>query len=710
MAIAAANYLATRLTDHYPVLYTGAHGRVAHECIVDLRPITRASGVTVDDVAKRLIDYGFHAPTMSFPVAGTLMIEPTESEDLRELDRFCDAMIAIRAEIRRVEAGEWSIEESPLRNAPHTAEDVTGDWDRPVRTPARHLPGGRVARQQVLPARVADRLGVRRPQPRVLVRTARGIRPVGSRAVGENDQQRHDPLGDVINLFAAPIAGGIRSIEQFRHGIDELFRTIDNLNNTLETINEAAARVNRFMSDVEEPVRAILPQLTRTVQAADELMEVVSGPARRITPNLVQIVDTLGSPAFTTLPTQLGEFMRVMGDVSRRLGPLAQFAESAGGMFGFRIPGSSRSPQPTHAPAPLPLASAPELSAAISTSRSADAEEDDSPEDDSAEDEPRRRRQEDDGARRRPRARHRPRRSGRRRSAESASDEGRRDDLTGHPVAAHVDRHLVTDRHVGRHEPERDAVLEHRRVVPRCHLTDGRAIDEDRVAGPRGATARRRDADEAAVDAALAFRDERVASGEIALVPRDHPAQPGLQRRDAGTELVTVQRQRGFEPQRVASTEPGGHGAGGDESVPERSGDIGRNRDLDAILAGVAGAGDDARGRRATCTGATRNRPTCGRLRPERSRRVVRAVGPWTAITARSCVVSRPPITARTRSVLEAFGITSNTAVSPPLDGCHHTMMSSSTDASASSRRWVYWARPGPIFDRSFVKARWSTS
>jgi glycine dehydrogenase len=131
VAIAAANYVAVRLADHYPVLYTGAHGRVAHECIVDLRPITRGSGVTVDDVAKRLIDFGIHAPTTSFPVAGTLMIEPTESEDLRELDRFCDAMIAIRDEIRRVEAGEWSIDESPLRHAPHTAEDVTGDWDRP---------------------------------------------------------------------------------------------------------------------------------------------------------------------------------------------------------------------------------------------------------------------------------------------------------------------------------------------------------------------------------------------------------------------------------------------------------------------------------------------------------------------------------------------------------------------------------------------------
>jgi ABC-type transporter Mla subunit MlaD len=174
--------------------------------------------------------------------------------------------------------------------------------------------------------------------------------------VGDNSQQqRHDPLGDVINLIAAPIAGGIRSVEQFRRGIDELFRTIDNLNSTLETINEAAARVNRFMSDVEEPIRAILPQLTRTVKAADELMEVVSGPARRVVPSLVQIADTLGSPAFTTLPTQLGEFVKVMADVSRRLGPLTQFAESAGGMFGFRLPGSSRASEPRD-PAPPPPA------------------------------------------------------------------------------------------------------------------------------------------------------------------------------------------------------------------------------------------------------------------------------------------------------------------------------------------------------------------
>ena len=131
VAILSANYVATRLDDHFPVLYTGAAGRVGHECIVDLRAITRTTGVTVDDVAKRLMDYGFHAPTMSFPVAGTLMIEPTESETLAELDRFCDAMIAIRREIEQLAGGDWPLAASPLRLAPHTAEELLGDWERP---------------------------------------------------------------------------------------------------------------------------------------------------------------------------------------------------------------------------------------------------------------------------------------------------------------------------------------------------------------------------------------------------------------------------------------------------------------------------------------------------------------------------------------------------------------------------------------------------
>ncbi len=141
VAVLSANYIARRLAEHYPVLYTGRGGLVAHECILDLRAITRSTGVTVDDVAKRLMDYGFHAPTMSFPVAGTLMIEPTESEDLTEIDRFCDAMIAIRQEIGRIESGALPREDNPLRNAPHTAAMVAGAWGHPYSRIEAAFPG-----------------------------------------------------------------------------------------------------------------------------------------------------------------------------------------------------------------------------------------------------------------------------------------------------------------------------------------------------------------------------------------------------------------------------------------------------------------------------------------------------------------------------------------------------------------------------------------
>jgi glycine dehydrogenase len=131
-AVLSANYVAARLSEHFPVLYSGDNGLVAHECIIDIRPLTASTGVSVDDVAKRLIDYGFHAPTMSFPVAGTLMVEPTESEDLAEIDRFIDAMISIKGEAMRVAAGEWPADDNPLRNAPHTAQSVVeGEWTHP---------------------------------------------------------------------------------------------------------------------------------------------------------------------------------------------------------------------------------------------------------------------------------------------------------------------------------------------------------------------------------------------------------------------------------------------------------------------------------------------------------------------------------------------------------------------------------------------------
>ncbi|HYP94849.1 MAG TPA: aminomethyl-transferring glycine dehydrogenase [Mycobacterium sp.] len=151
-AIASANYIARRLDEYYPVLYTGENGMVAHECILDLRGITKGTGVTVDDVAKRLADYGFHAPTMSFPVAGTLMVEPTESESLAEVDAFCDAMIAIRGEIDKVAARLWPIDDNPLRGAPHTAECLlVADWDHPYTREQAAYPLGKGFRPKVWP-------------------------------------------------------------------------------------------------------------------------------------------------------------------------------------------------------------------------------------------------------------------------------------------------------------------------------------------------------------------------------------------------------------------------------------------------------------------------------------------------------------------------------------------------------------------------------
>ncbi|MGB3483451.1 MAG: aminomethyl-transferring glycine dehydrogenase [Mycobacterium sp.] len=151
-AIASANYIARRLDEYYPVLYTGENGMVAHECILDLRGITKATGVTVDDVAKRLADYGFHAPTMSFPVSGTLMVEPTESENLAEVDAFCEAMIAIRGEIDKVGSGQWSVEDNPLRNAPHTAGCLLVDkWEHPYTREEAAYPLGKSYRPKVWP-------------------------------------------------------------------------------------------------------------------------------------------------------------------------------------------------------------------------------------------------------------------------------------------------------------------------------------------------------------------------------------------------------------------------------------------------------------------------------------------------------------------------------------------------------------------------------
>jgi hypothetical protein len=153
-------------------------------------------------------------------------------------------------------------------------------------------------------------------------------------------EDRSDPLADLFALFAAPLSGTVRSLEQFRKGVDEFLRGVENFNRTMENLNQTSERINNLLADVEEPIRAAIPQVTRTVKAADDMMQVVSGPAMAVAPGLNRLAETLNTPGFAQLPNQIGQFSDLLGEVSRRLGPLAQFAESAGGLFGgFRMPG-----------------------------------------------------------------------------------------------------------------------------------------------------------------------------------------------------------------------------------------------------------------------------------------------------------------------------------------------------------------------------------
>ena len=176
-ALLAANYIAARLNEYFPVLYTGEGGLVAHECILDLRELTAKTGVTAEDVAKRLIDYGFHAPTLAFPVAGTLMVEPTESEDLGEIDRFITAMIAIRAEIDQVAHGDFTVENSPLRNAPHTASAVIStDWAREYPREQAVFPVHTLKQDKYFPPVGRIDGAARGPQPDLLLPAPRSIR------------------------------------------------------------------------------------------------------------------------------------------------------------------------------------------------------------------------------------------------------------------------------------------------------------------------------------------------------------------------------------------------------------------------------------------------------------------------------------------------------------------------------------------------------
>jgi len=166
-----------------------------------------------------------------------------------------------------------------------------------------------------------------------------------------------DPLADVLTLLATPISSTVRSVEQFRKGVDEFLRGVENFNKTMENLNETAERINGLLEEFEPPIRAALPQVTRAVQNADEMMQVVSGPAMALAPSLRQFSDMMSTPAVQQLPAQLALFNDVMGEMMNRMGPLAQFAESAGGMFGFRRPGSqtrAATPAPARVPEPEP--------------------------------------------------------------------------------------------------------------------------------------------------------------------------------------------------------------------------------------------------------------------------------------------------------------------------------------------------------------------
>ena len=256
VAVLNANYVAARLREHYPVLYSGHDGLVAHECILDLRGITKDTGVSVDDVAKRLIDYGFHAPTMSFPVAGTLMVEPTESEDKGELDRFCDAMIAIRGEIDEVGSGAVGANESVLRGAPHTAQALAGEWDHPYDRTRGRLPRGRRPHGEVLAPGAAHRRRLRRPPPGLLVPVAGGVRGL-SRRLGRRATHPHldgAAAGALVHDGLVRDAGAqVGDVADDAHGAAALAQPVEHGEHLLEAVvvEAAEALVDEQRAEVE---------------------------------------------------------------------------------------------------------------------------------------------------------------------------------------------------------------------------------------------------------------------------------------------------------------------------------------------------------------------------------------------------------------------------------------------------------------------------
>ena len=323
---------------------------------------------------------------------------------------------------------------------------------------------------------------------------------------------RTDPLSDLIAIAAGPIAAVIRSFDQLRRGSEELMRGVENFNTTMATLNETAARVNRLLNDLEEPIHTMIPQITRTVRMANEFSERLAGPIEQVAPGLARLAKTLNAPIITTFPTDLGYFVDAINELVRRMAPLGQIAESAGGLFGLRIPGMTR---PTVAPAGAPAVQPVRAPTAVRVVRTP--------------------------AKKRAPAKKAPAKKKTPAKKQAAGAQafgalmrgqwrtnGVSHDAARQRGAAHVDADGGAGAALGWHEAEGDPMAEHRREVAARDLADHLALDCDGAFGARRATTLGGDPHEVTVHAALALAEQRGTAAERLLPPRHHPAEPGL--------------------------------------------------------------------------------------------------------------------------------------------------------------------------------------
>ena len=474
----------------------------------------------------------------------------------------------------------------------------------------------------------------------------------------------------------------IRSFDQLRRGSDELFKGLENFNRTMQNLNDTAERVNALLNEFEEPVRAVLPQVLATARLAEDLATRVSGPIDQLVPGLTRLADTLSSPVFTSLPTDLSGFVDAINDLVRRLAPLGQIAESAGGLFGLRIPGVSRR---SATPPPM-LESVHRTGAEGRAGEEGGAEEDGAEEVDCEE-------VGEQAAPRKATAR-RPRHA-RRGDVAQRLTKGVATTEAGSSVPRTSIRPSAPTSIVGGTNPRAmpwPSVGEKLPDVTAPTTAPSTRIGHPARGGRRPSTAM---PDETTGDSPGLLGGERGAAAESPLFQATTQPSPACSGVMPGTELVAVQRQAGFEPQRVAGAEPGGLRRRRPTSASHSAGAAPAGTAISTpVLARVAGAGDGARRRRPTPTWPTRNRPTAaasGQTVASRSLAPRALDGEHGALVGRLHARRRRR---RTRSVFDALGITSNRG-SPSSSGCHHTMMSSSTEASSASSRCVYWARPG---------------